>query len=285
MPPPELEVAALDPVGRFLHRAAVVVAGIGGLALLMITALTIASVVGREVFSTPIPGDFELVEIGCAIAVFAFFPYCQMVGGNVIVDLFTTWTSVRTRALLDLIANLAFTLIAAVLTWRTAAGAADLMHYGEQTMVLRVPLWVGLRRRRVRLRVPHRRLRLHRLAVVRPGAVGVRFASGSVNPMTTFALGVVSFPVMLVLMALRIPIGLAMILVGGGGYVVVNGLSPLLHYLKTSPYFLFNSYSLSVIPLFILMGSSPRTPGCRGPCSRPPTPGSATSAAASPWPA
>lgn len=143
MPPPELEVAALDPVGRFLHHAAVVVAGIGGLALLMITALTIASVVGREVFSTPIPGDFELVEIGCAIAVFAFFPYCQMVGGNVIVDLFTTWTSARTRALLDLIANLAFTLVAAVLTWRTAAGAADLMHYGEQTMVLRVPLWWG----------------------------------------------------------------------------------------------------------------------------------------------
>ncbi|MBK8907096.1 MAG: TRAP transporter large permease [Rhodospirillales bacterium] len=72
--------------------------------------------------------------------------------------------------------------------------------------------------------------------------------------MSTFAIGVVSFPFMLVLMALRIPIGVAMILVGGGGYIVINGLAPLLHYLKTSPYFLFNSYSLSVIPLFILMG-------------------------------
>lgn len=141
--PLEPEVAALDPVGRSLYRIAVVVAGIGGLALLLITGLTIASVIGREVFSTPIPGDFELVEIGCAIAVFAFFPYCQMVGGNVIVDLFTTWTPVRTRAALDLVANLVFMMIAAVLTWRTALGAADLMRYGEQTMVLRVPLWWG----------------------------------------------------------------------------------------------------------------------------------------------
>ncbi|MBK8907097.1 MAG: TRAP transporter small permease [Rhodospirillales bacterium] len=143
MPPSDAPTADLDPFGRFLHRAAVVVAGVGGLALLLITALTIASVIGREVFDVPIPGDFELVEIGCAIAIFAFFPYCQMVRGNVIVDLFTTWTSVRTRAVLDLIANLAFMMIAAALTWRTALGAAELMRYGEETMVLRVPLWWG----------------------------------------------------------------------------------------------------------------------------------------------
>ncbi len=72
--------------------------------------------------------------------------------------------------------------------------------------------------------------------------------------MSGFAIGVLSVPLLLVLMALRIPIAVAMLLVGGGGYVLMNGLAPLLNHLKTGPYFLFQSYALSVIPLFLLMG-------------------------------
>ncbi len=72
--------------------------------------------------------------------------------------------------------------------------------------------------------------------------------------MSAFAVGVLSFPLMLLLMALRIPIGVAMLTVGGLGYALMSGPMPLLNHLKTSPYFLFHSYSLSVIPLFILMG-------------------------------
>lgn len=141
---PDPESAKPGPFGVALYRAALGVAALGGLSLLAITALTAVSIVGREVFSAPVPGDFELVEIGCAVAIFAFLPYCQLVRGNVIVDLFTERMSLRARALLDVLANLAFTLIAAVLTWRTALGALDIWTYGEETMVLRVPLWWGV---------------------------------------------------------------------------------------------------------------------------------------------
>jgi C4-dicarboxylate transporter, DctM subunit len=65
----------------------------------------------------------------------------------------------------------------------------------------------------------------------------------------------VAFGVMLLLLALRMPVGLAMLLVGAGGYAALAGWSPLLGLLKTSPYFLFANYTLSVIPLFILMGA------------------------------
>ncbi|MCW5700925.1 MAG: TRAP transporter small permease [Rhodospirillales bacterium] len=143
MRPPDTENAKPNRFGRVLYRVSVAVAGFGGVAMLAMTVLTIASIVGREVVSMPIPGDFELVEIGCAIAIFAFLPYCQLVRGNVIVDLFTDWASMRTRALLELVSNLAFSLVAAVLTWRTALGAIDIWTYREETMVLRVPLWWG----------------------------------------------------------------------------------------------------------------------------------------------
>lgn len=56
-------------------------------------------------------------------------------------------------------------------------------------------------------------------------------------------------------MALRAPVGLAMLLAGAGGYVAIAGWAPFLAYVKTTPYFLFSSYTLSVIPLFVLMGA------------------------------
>jgi C4-dicarboxylate transporter, DctM subunit len=70
-----------------------------------------------------------------------------------------------------------------------------------------------------------------------------------------FALALVGFGAMLGLIALRLPIGLAMLLVGSWGYVQLNGLAPFLNYIKTTPYQTFANYTLSVIPLFILMGA------------------------------
>ncbi|HEX6959277.1 MAG TPA: TRAP transporter large permease [Ferrovibrio sp.] len=59
---------------------------------------------------------------------------------------------------------------------------------------------------------------------------------------------------MFVMLAVRVPIGLAMLTVGMAGYTVLNGWLPLLSYLKAAPFQLFSSNSLSVIPLFLLMG-------------------------------
>ena len=63
------------------------------------------------------------------------------------------------------------------------------------------------------------------------------------------------FAVMLLLIALRMPVGLAMLAVGSAGYVWFVGWAPFLSYMKTTPYHLFANYTLSVIPLFILMGA------------------------------
>jgi C4-dicarboxylate transporter DctM subunit len=70
-----------------------------------------------------------------------------------------------------------------------------------------------------------------------------------------FVLAGTGFAALLVLIALRAPIGIAMLLTGAAGYYHIVGLPPLLNYLKTTPWHLFANYTLSVIPLFILMGS------------------------------
>ncbi len=70
-----------------------------------------------------------------------------------------------------------------------------------------------------------------------------------------FTLAAIGFAVLLGLIAIRAPVGIAMLLVGMGGYVHILDWTALGNYLKTTPYHLFSNYTLSVIPLFILMGA------------------------------
>ncbi|MEZ5872363.1 MAG: TRAP transporter large permease [Nitratireductor sp.] len=73
--------------------------------------------------------------------------------------------------------------------------------------------------------------------------------------MTNFEIGLWSFPVLLALIFLRIPIGLAMFLVGiGGNYMITGSTAMMFGQLKHLTYSTFSSYSLSIVPLFLLMG-------------------------------
>lgn len=73
--------------------------------------------------------------------------------------------------------------------------------------------------------------------------------------MSHFEIGLWSFPVLLVLIFLRVPIGLSMLLVGLGGSYAINGTTLMAFaQLKNQTYGTFSSYSLSIIPLFLLMG-------------------------------
>lgn len=73
--------------------------------------------------------------------------------------------------------------------------------------------------------------------------------------MTGPSAAVLGFAVMLLLMAMRMPIGLSLLFVGGAGYAWLGGWPTFLNYIKTTPYHDFSNYTLSVIPLFILMGA------------------------------
>jgi len=67
--------------------------------------------------------------------------------------------------------------------------------------------------------------------------------------------GLIGIAILLILLFSGISIGVAMPLVGFGGFAILVGFGPALGIVKTVPYTTFASYDLSVIPLFILMGS------------------------------
>jgi tripartite ATP-independent transporter DctM subunit len=72
--------------------------------------------------------------------------------------------------------------------------------------------------------------------------------------LSRFDIGLWMFFGALALIVLRMPVGVAMLLVGGIGYAAINGVDPLLNTLKTLTFSKFANYTLTVIPLFLLMG-------------------------------
>lgn len=73
--------------------------------------------------------------------------------------------------------------------------------------------------------------------------------------MDPLSLAAWSFPVLLLLIFLRIPIGLSMLALGlGGAWLVYGSAAPLLNQMKTLAYGTFSTHSLSIVPLFLLMG-------------------------------
>ncbi|MGR3492900.1 MAG: TRAP transporter large permease, partial [Shimia sp.] len=73
--------------------------------------------------------------------------------------------------------------------------------------------------------------------------------------MSALEIGFWSFPVLLGLIFVRVPIGLAMFLTGLGGlYLVTGNINLPLNRLKSEVFTTFSNYSFSIIPMFLLMG-------------------------------
>jgi len=67
--------------------------------------------------------------------------------------------------------------------------------------------------------------------------------------------GGLSFGAVLVLMALNVPIGISMLVVGFIGFAMISGFDPAMVVLGTTPFEAVSHYTLSVMPLFVLMGN------------------------------
>ena len=127
-------------IGARLERLARLVAIAGGMLLIGVVLMTVISVLGRYLFNAPIPGDYELTELACGIAVFAFFPYCHARSGNIVVEFFTGGLPTRHKTALGTLHNIAFSLVAGLITWRLFVGGMHKLADGETTLFLGIPI-------------------------------------------------------------------------------------------------------------------------------------------------
>lgn len=133
--------APKDRPGRVLFHLCRWFAVGGGLVLVAMTVMSVASIASRAVTGKPLLGDFELVQLGCAVAVASFLPWCQMRRSHVIVDFLTTGLNPRARAVLDALGAILLAACAALVAWRMVLGTIGLKDSGESSMLLAVPIW------------------------------------------------------------------------------------------------------------------------------------------------
>ena len=149
-------------VGRKLEKASKWLAYVGGTVLAGIALMTVVSIIGRALIPfglKPIKGDFELVEAGCAIAIFAFLPWCQIRRGHVTVDIFIQNLPSRVQAFLGLVGDTLLMVASYVILWRLWLGFGEKFPYGgdgfrqalgmgskpffvETTYELELPIWI-----------------------------------------------------------------------------------------------------------------------------------------------
>ncbi|MES2718373.1 MAG: TRAP transporter small permease [Pseudomonadota bacterium] len=123
------------------RRVALWFALAGGAAACGLALLTVVSVVMRAALSKPIPGDVELMQMGIALCISLYLPWCQLQRANIIVDFFTDKLPQRPRRALDGIGSLLLAVMCLLLSARTAAGALAVHDAGETTMIIGLPMW------------------------------------------------------------------------------------------------------------------------------------------------
>ena len=126
---------------RAIERLARWFALLGGAVLGALVMLVVVSVVGRVVIGRPVPGDFEIVATGTAVAVFLCLPYCQLQRGNLLVDLFLSRWSPRVVMWLDVVSACLLALLGLLFAWRMSLGLRDAFVYEDVSIILGYPLW------------------------------------------------------------------------------------------------------------------------------------------------
>lgn len=157
-----IAVSAEQRVGRVIAVISRWMAIGGGILLTAMAVMTVVSIVGR-IFTQyglgPVPGDYEMVANGCALAVFAFLPFCQLYRGHVTVDILTIQFPRRVQAWIGFAGDVLITLAAVVILKQLWHGFGEKLPYGsdglrealgmgykpffpETTYELEIPVWI-----------------------------------------------------------------------------------------------------------------------------------------------
>nr|WP_295886599.1 TRAP transporter small permease [uncultured Devosia sp.] len=132
-------------LGRAVHGLATGIAIAGGVALIVVTIITAASVVGRALIPIglrPVPGDVEIVQFGVLFAIFCSMPLTQYLRGHADVALLTDAFAPRVAAIIELVMDAIMLVATAFIVWRFAVGMLDKFGNKEMTFILHVPVWL-----------------------------------------------------------------------------------------------------------------------------------------------
>lgn len=108
--------------------------------LMLLMIITFIDVLGRYLFSAPLPGAFELTEIMMAMLIFAGLPLVLRANQHVSVNLIVGILSPKILHLQRLITQAIMAVVLAVMAWRMWIKAAEMLEQGDETAYLLLPI-------------------------------------------------------------------------------------------------------------------------------------------------
>jgi len=128
--------------GVALRRIAIGLALIGGGITLLVVAMSVVSLIGRKLFSAPIPGDIEMLKMAIAVAVTAFLPLCEITDNHIRVELLGHVLPRPVNRVLLCCCHCLLALVAALICWRSVLLVENSLVYHSTSTMLAVPLWI-----------------------------------------------------------------------------------------------------------------------------------------------
>lgn len=133
-------------MSKIVYGTSRFMAWIGGLVLTGLALLSVVSIIGRA-FSVagvgPVPGDFELVEAGTALAVFCFLPWCHLKQRHADVNLLWVFYPSLMRRALVIASDGLMLAVWLALVWRMGVGMLSYGANEEVSFILQMPIWWG----------------------------------------------------------------------------------------------------------------------------------------------
>lgn len=122
----------------FVARAFTLIACIILFAMMVIT---FADVIGRYVFSRPLPAAYEIISLMMPAVIFCALPLTVLREGHVTIDLLDGVTPQAVVPLRNVVVHLVSAVALALVAWRLAIRAGDQYAYEDVSDQLWLPLW------------------------------------------------------------------------------------------------------------------------------------------------
>lgn len=108
--------------------------------LFALMVLTCVDVVGRYVFTAPVPGAAELTEFGMGLLIFGALPIVTARHDHVTIGLLAMFGGGRIARIQHAVVVATSLVALAIMTWRLWARAAELARYADTSIYLGIPV-------------------------------------------------------------------------------------------------------------------------------------------------
>ena len=123
----------------YLDRFCAGLAVFSGLILIALIGLTFFDVILRYIFSSPIFGARDLLEMGMVVVISLAFPFTWRAGGHIVVDLIPDYGLKILTIMRDVFVRLIGLSIFGLLTWRALIRSEDAVIFNEATNMIELP--------------------------------------------------------------------------------------------------------------------------------------------------